>query len=142
MLALAALNIVHPFAIALLLMVISVSLGLGLLKISFSWLFYLLVLIFLGGVIVIITYIASLAANEKFSRPKIRSLRILLLAPGVLLFDHIRKTKISSAFLFSGALYEPLLLRCTIFCFLILLLALIRAVKLIKLEEGPLVKRL
>ena len=44
------------------------------------WFIYLLVLIFLGGVIVLIIYITSIAANEKFNSQLKKRLRRLILA--------------------------------------------------------------
>jgi hypothetical protein len=41
-----------------------------------------------------------------------------------------------------GGLYEINFLAALIFCFLVLLLAIVRVIKLIKLAEGPLIKRL
>ena len=35
-------------------------------SINSSWFFYLIILVFLGGVIILIIYISTLAANEKF----------------------------------------------------------------------------
>ena len=112
------------------------------LKMSFSWLFYLLILIFLGGVIVIVTYIVSLAANEKkFLNFKSKS--FLITAPLLfLLLDSDNRPKIISSAIIVKPLYEQEFIFSLLFCFAALLLALIRGVKIIKLEEGPIVKRL
>merc|ERR1712002_713944 len=56
----------HPISIGLILVLLSILSGAILIKINITWFFYLLVLVFLGGVIVLIIYISTLAANEKF----------------------------------------------------------------------------
>jgi len=99
---------------------------------------------FLGGVIVIITYITSLAANEKlfyahnFSLTWFLPLFIFLCSP----LEENFKAGLSSNVSFVGGLYEINFLATLIFCFLVLLLAIVRVIKLMKLAEGPLIKRL
>merc|ERR1711970_1483685 len=56
----------HPISIGLILVLLSILSGAILIKMNITWFFYLLVLVFLGGVIVLIIYISTLAANEKF----------------------------------------------------------------------------
>ena len=57
---------VHPLTLAwaLVFYAILTRLVVGYLRVS--WIIYILVLIFLGGVIVLVVYITTLAANEKF----------------------------------------------------------------------------
>lgn len=124
------------------LIIIRLALRVALLKLSFSWVFFLLVLIFLGGVIIIIRYMASLAANEKFFLLPHNLLWGFLLLPLIFFFDVGASRKLRSSYLPAGGFYEQRMATRLTFCFLILLIALIRAVKLIKLEIGPLVKRL
>lgn len=113
-------------------------------KFSLTWLFYLLVLIFLGGVIVVVTYIVSLASNEKtfFSVKFSKGFRAALLLVIIFFLDSQTAHGIASSAVIVKPLYESEFTQTLIFCFFILLLALIRVVKLLKLEEGPLVKRL
>jgi membrane-associated HD superfamily phosphohydrolase len=115
-----------------------------LLKISTSWLFYLLVLMFLGGVMVVITYMSSLAANEKslYSRQPKFIFWLLLGGLVTLLLDVEKAAVPTSSFNFAGGAYGLSFLPALVSSFLVLFLALVRVVKLIKLEEGPLVKRL
>lgn len=110
---------------------------------SYSWLFYLLVLIFLGGVIIIITYITSLAANEKaFKQGGIKFLPVTIIPLWLFFFDDASASKLLSSARLAKSLFEGEFSGILIFCFLILFLALISVVKLLKIEEGPLVKRL
>nr|AYV63057.1 NADH dehydrogenase subunit 6 [Lovenula raynerae] len=135
----------HPISLALMLMAICVLTSLLILKLSFSWFFFILMLVFLGGVMIIITYMTSLAANEKFFAPSIKP-QITLFLSGLTLMIFLQTTsfnhKLSSSFEFTGLLYEKEFFCSLLLCFFSLLLTLISVVKLMKLESGPLVKRL
>lgn len=134
----------HPVNLAGLLILRRLFISAFLILVSSSWLFYLLILMFLGGVIVIITYMTSLAANEKlFLVPNFKKFS---LAPPflVLIFVQEDYTKfiLTSEFSFVGGVFSVRFVFQLLTCFLLLLLAIIRVIKLIKLEDGPLVKRL
>ena len=139
-----ALRSVHPLALALNLILVCFFLSCILIKLTFSWLFYLLILMFLGGIIVVVIYMASLAANEKILPFNRLPLRVPLATFISILFvlDENSFFKLSSTFSFSGDLLGVYFSPVLVSCFGILLLAMVRAVNLIKLEEGPLVKRL
>jgi NADH:ubiquinone oxidoreductase subunit 6 (subunit J) len=134
----------HPLRLALSLIAACLLVSALLLKISTSWLFYLLVLMFLGGVMVVITYMSSLAANEKslYSRQPKFIFWLLLGGLVILLLDIEKEAVPTSSFNFAGGAYGLSFLPALVSSFLVLFLALVRVVKLIKLEEGPLVKRL
>ena len=116
-------------------------------NINSSWFFYLIVLVFLGGVIILIIYISTLAANEKFRIIKLSpenmrftilirlTLFILLKYKNIINYTRLNNTAV-------GILYESsnfTLLLCLI---VYLLLTLVCVVKLVKFESGPLIKRL
>nr|ASS30660.1 NADH dehydrogenase subunit 6 [Gastroptychus investigatoris] len=62
------LTLTHPLSIGcvLLIQTILVSITVGLVNKTF-WFSYILVLIFLGGMLILFIYVASLASNEKFN---------------------------------------------------------------------------
>lgn len=137
----------HPLSLAGGLILYSILTGLLLGALVFSWLTYLLILVFLGGVMVLVVYITTLAANEKLIR----------IRGGGRLFIVFRSRLLGLSFLLApsfapGALQGvkniiiPLFeaSNTTIYLFrtVYLLLALVCVVKVIKLEKGPLVKRL
>ena len=64
---------------------ILVSIRLG--TLSIRWFIYLLVLIFLGGVIILIIYITSMAANEKFNSYLKTRLRKIILGGALLIIS-------------------------------------------------------
>lgn len=133
----------HPVGLARALIIVCLLERALLIKIRYSWLFYVLVLIFLGGVIVVLAYIASLAGNDKvFYNPLKLGVVCPLIVLALCFFDEASFAKISSAERLASPLFEPALFYTLVLCFLTLLLALVRVVKLLKLEAGPLVKRL
>jgi len=135
----------HPVNLAGLLILRRLFISAFLILVSSSWLFYLLILMFLGGVIVIITYMTSLAANEKlFLVPNFKKFSLAPPLFLVLIFVQEDYTKfiLTSEFSFVGGVFSVRFVFQLLTCFLLLLLAIIRVIKLIKLEDGPLVKRL
>lgn len=140
--------ITHPVLISYILIGYALLVRIRLSTLRIRWFIYLLVLIFLGGVIILIIYITSIAANEKFNTQKkfflgAGLLFIVLRGVRLLLLPSLEKTfSLERRPTFLIRLIEA---RSRLIYFWItfyLLLVLIRAVKIVKLEEGPLVRRL
>lgn len=138
-------SIRHPVRMAglLILMALAGSIFLG--KLVIRWVLYLLALVFLGGVIVVLLFIVSVCANEKFFFKVKRNA-----APAVLvwLLRRVLVSKISILREGLSGIGTPLVLyqRDGLFRFilfiLILVLCILSVVKISKLESGPIVKRL
>lgn len=124
------------------------SLLIGGIRIFFRcpWFFYLLVLVFIGGVIVLIIYISTLSANEKFVPFTLPFSPIAVLLGGILriliFFDFYYSPKIILAFSYVSHIYEYCNSMITIFLMAYLLVTMVCVVKLVKFEKGPLVGRL
>ena len=135
----------HPIFFRIMLILSSIIIGVICIKINLSWFFYLLVLVFLGGVIILIIYINTLAINEKFFFYKISN-KALYIIIFIFLFQifYFKNLfwKINFSNYISIRLYESINLLSLIFLILYLLLTLICVVKLVKFEYGPLIKRL
>jgi len=119
--------------------------GLYIISFRVSWFFYLLVLVFLGGVIVLIIYMRTLSSNEKFLRlrPKFRIFSFILTIGFILRVPIYNiRSKIETYFSRRTILYEQDQLRSLSFLIIYLLLVLVCVVKLVKFEFGPLIKRL
>ena len=116
-----------------------------LIKIRMSWFFFLLILVFLGGVIVLIIYINTLSINEKFFIKNFSFIDSVFIFNLTLIFFFFKKN-IHIKVNFSGTtpiiLYENMNFFVLLFLILYLLLTIICVVKLIKFEYGPLIKRL
>nr|YP_010164370.1 NADH dehydrogenase subunit 6 [Scyra compressipes]QRM82008.1 NADH dehydrogenase subunit 6 [Scyra compressipes] len=143
----------HPLALGLTLLTqtVLISLNLGLATYSF-WFSYILFLIFLGGMLVLFIYVASLASNEmfKFSLVFFFTSFFLLMFFSLLLFfsDNIFfsflnlisssiETKIFSTFIISW-IYSTSLMKVTSFVIFYLLFTLIVVVKITNMFKGPL----
>jgi len=139
------LSLVHPISLGLVLIFYSLLIGIARIIIRAPWFFYLLVLVFLGGVIILIIYIRTLAANEKFRIPS--SFRILILifimiGTSLTILDYNYRNKTSFNINMVMNLYEYSNGRLSIFLITYLLITMVCVVKLVKFEKGPLVGRL
>jgi hypothetical protein len=139
-------QISHPISLGVVLIVYSLLVGRISIFFRFPWFFYLLVLVFLGGVIVLIIYIRTLSANEKFiiKSPSHRGsiLILIYILRSVLFFDYILPGKLNNSGVYAFHVYEYSRSSLTVFLIRYLLLTIIRVVKLVKFEKGPLVARL
>jgi len=139
-------RLVHPVSIGLLLVSLALATRGIILKLKVSWFFYLIVLVFLGGVMVLIIYMCTLAANEKFKVIRLGHVMgpfLLLSLPLSLIFRPIfNRFKTGIENMATGIRYERHNLTVLLFLMLYLLLAMVRVVKLVKFESGPLIQRL
>nr|YP_010593064.1 NADH dehydrogenase subunit 6 [Aparapotamon gracilipedum]WAB69731.1 NADH dehydrogenase subunit 6 [Aparapotamon gracilipedum] len=145
-------QISHPLAMGILLLIqtVVIALSTGLATYSF-WFSYTLFLIFLGGMLVLFIYVASLASNEPFtSFPPLIYMVIFFLSELLILFmDPILftsfsnlanssiKTYSSTAYITSWIFNTPSMY-FTFFIISYLLLTLLVVVKIINLFKGPL----
>ena len=137
----------HPISISISLIFIAILARIISFSINSSWFFYLIILVFLGGVIILIIYIRTLAANEKFSLFNIKSRKVIFFI--ILRLSFIFLIKYKNIFNFVrlnntavGILYESSNFTLLLFLIIYLLLTLVCVVKLVKFESGPLIKRL
>lgn len=141
-LSLLVLSVSRPISLAILLissaMICSITAGL----LFSSWIFYFLILIFLGGVIVVLIFITSVCTNTKL-RPFIIN-RGLLASLGFGWFLCSINIMINnySNLNFCLRIYSLEGLLILVFLILSLLLCMVRVVNVVKLEYGPLVFRL
>merc|ERR1712090_2259 len=110
---------------------------------SFFFSYSILVFLFLGGVIILIIYIRTLSANEKFFPQSFFNNVFLFLFFSLIFFSYqIKENKLSKNINFALHLYEIKNVSRLIFLIIYLLITMICVVKLVKFEEGPLIKRL
>nr|YP_009154099.1 NADH dehydrogenase subunit 6 [Gandalfus puia]AKC99390.1 NADH dehydrogenase subunit 6 [Gandalfus puia] len=144
----------HPLSmgLTLLLQTVMISLSVGISTYSF-WFSYILFMIFLGGMLVLFIYVASLASNEFFSFSSsmfmFYSLTFLIFTTTCFYLDPILISNFSS--IPSSSLYLQLstisivswiysntVMNFTLFIVMYLLLTLIVVVKITNLFKGPL----
>merc|ERR1711878_97066 len=104
-------------------------------------------LVFLGGVIILIIYIRTLAANEKFSSSSLSLENLVIISIITLIIVPMYNIKYSYGFVNMnntalGVAYEASNFSLLMFLIIYLLLTLVCVVKLVKFESGPLIKRL
>lgn len=140
--------ITHPIVLAYFLVLYSIILSLFLSIAYTRWILYVLVLVFLGGVIVLIIYITRLAANEKiiliFKNFKLSLIFFFLF--NLLLFSLKKEINLNNIFSNRSNFITSLIENRSSLLYLLttyyLLLVLMRVVKIVKQEKGPLVRRL
>lgn len=139
-------HISHPITLGVVLVLYSLLIGGMSMFFRFPWFFYLLVLVFLGGVIVLIIYIRTLSANEKFiPGPSLVGPAPLLMGivlRFLLFFEFSYANKSRRVFSYVSHIYEYCDSIITIFLMAYLLITIVCVVKLVKFERGPLVGRL
>lgn len=136
-------NVTNPLVLSAILVVISFLVGVMVIQIYRSWFFYVLVLVFLGGVIVLVVYMCTLCSNEKFGLNLYSMWSTGLAVTAILMivpcfparFDNGRPEGLVH-------LYEYGEVGILVFLIGFLMVTLICVVKLVKFESGPLVKRL
>merc|ERR1712098_847779 len=132
----------HPISLGIIIIIMALNIGLWAFYIVYSWFIYLLVLVFLGGVIVLIIYM-SLSANEKFSPNNIYLGTFFFCAP--IMFSNsnlLVSVNIRDNINIITHIYESKNVRILSYLMIYLLITLVCVVKLVKFEEGPLIKRL
>lgn len=139
------LNTSHPVRLGGLLVAVAISNSIFMGKLLSSWLFYMLFLVFLGGVIVVLLFMVSICGNEKFFY--VETLKggyygaaVLIVYP-LMVWEMGRGARFVNLNL-TLSLYQSEIILGFIIFMLILVLCLIRVVKIRRLESGPLVKRL
>nr|YP_010385156.1 NADH dehydrogenase subunit 6 [Tritodynamia horvathi]UPM51610.1 NADH dehydrogenase subunit 6 [Tritodynamia horvathi] len=143
----------HPLAMGFMLFIqtIMISITTGIYNFSF-WFSYILFLVFLGGMLVLFIYIASLASNEAFSFSLssfiifffmiFLSTTILFLSDPIFISPNFSSSSsmkyLTSTPFFINWIYNMPSMTFTIFIVSYLLLMLIIVVKIINLFKGPL----
>ena len=135
--------ITHPLIIALTLMLFAVNAALFSLKLLSSWFFYILVLVFLGGVIVVIIFIVSICSNEQLIFNRSTKGNIFLISTPLMgtcaLHPQIGDHRTNQIML---SLYQNDNSWGFVILIAILIICIVSAIGLRKIEGGPLVKRL
>nr|VFU78713.1 NADH dehydrogenase subunit 6 [Proasellus cavaticus] len=139
-------NTPHILITSLLFSTLLTALVLGLLK-SFPWLAYILFLVFLGGILILFTYVSSLNSNPMMVKMKVW---VILTFSSAATFLMCASTVPPAANIFSGTgeateltpsmkeLFTPLHYPLYLYLFIYLLLTLFYIVTLMKIYYAPL----
>ena len=136
------LSVSRPISLAILLISSAIVCAIATGFIFSSWMFYFLMLVFLGGVIVVLIFITSVCTNTKLRLLNIKRGLILPLGLAWCLCPINMMLNNYSNLNFCLSIYSLEGLRILVFLILSLLLCIVRVVNVVKLEYGPLVFRL
>lgn len=140
--------IFHPLAIIFVLILQTTLISIAIYTITqFPWFSYTLILVFLGGILILFTYISNIASNEIF-KPNIKILFPLIIAPIVAFFIPLPKqnfsteSKNSRIELFNNiTIFKPFtnaIIPITLLIASYIILTLLTVVKIRKINQGPL----
>nr|YP_010352950.1 NADH dehydrogenase subunit 6 [Tropostreptus severus]UOF70381.1 NADH dehydrogenase subunit 6 [Tropostreptus severus] len=130
----------HPMMMGITIIVLTLSISMYMwLTLNFSWLSYILFLIFLGALLVLFVYISTLAPNEKFLKMSYYPLLLLLILI-ILPSNYTMKdiTMNNTELLPTMKIFSMSLTLMTLFLALYLLLTLLIVSKITLFKEGPL----
>lgn len=140
--------IFHPLAIIFVLIIQTILISIVIYSITqFPWFSYTLILVFLGGMLILFTYISNIASNEIF-KPNIKILFPLVVAPVITILVTRPKqnlsweAKLTSSNQFSNfTIFKPFsdsIIPITLLIASYIILTLLTVVKIRKINQGPL----
>lgn len=140
--------IFHPLAIIFILILQTILISIGIYTITqFPWFSYTLILVFLGGILILFTYISNIASNEIF-KPNLKIIIPLLITPLMLIILSKPKQNISKEiYSFQSDHYSNLIILkpfsfsimpLTLLIAAYIILTLLVVVKIRKINQGPL----
>nr|YP_009227716.1 NADH dehydrogenase subunit 6 [Tetraclita serrata]AHX97886.1 NADH dehydrogenase subunit 6 [Tetraclita serrata] len=138
----------HPLAMIFILILQTVLISMFMYSVTqFPWFSYTLILVFLGGMLILFTYMSNIASNEMF-KPNLKMLFPLVIAPILSFFLTSPKQNLTSEsfsipknnFLTSQSLnpFPPPLYPITLLMACYIILTLLTVVKISKMNQGPL----
>lgn len=136
LLALMIMGSSHPLVLALIIMAITILVGAVASSIVSFWVLLALLLVFLGGIMVIFSYITTLARNDKMFITPINPLLVFALGLGGVYFLLTKDTPINYFHL--GLIYSSTRGNLIIFLTAYLLLSLLAIVKITQFHKGAL----
>ncbi len=140
--------IFHPLAIIFVLILQTILISIFIYTITqFPWFSYTLILVFLGGILILFTYISNIASNEMF-KPNLKILIPLVIVPGLTFIltrpkqNLTSETKVISTDQFRNlTIFKPFsssIIPITILIATYIILTLLTVVKIRKINQGPL----
>nr|VFU78897.1 NADH dehydrogenase subunit 6 [Proasellus meridianus] len=137
-------NTPHMLISSLLLSTLLVAIVLGMVD-SFPWLAYMLFLIFLGGVLILFTYISSLSSNHLFSEVKLEIIAVAFALTMIALLTCQMEAGEGSytsieydMSMFMKELFTPIFYPLYLYLFTYLLITLLYVVTIMKVYYAPL----
>nr|UDU84718.1 NADH dehydrogenase subunit 6 [Pyrgopsella youngi] len=138
----------HPLAMIFILILQTILISMSMYMITqFPWFSYTLILVFLGGMLILFTYMSNIASNEMF-KPNLKMFFPLMITPAPVLIMNMPKQNISpeikSAFenqYSNMIIMKPFswsIMPSTLLMAAYIILTLLVVVKISKMNRGPL----
>nr|YP_010132854.1 NADH dehydrogenase subunit 6 [Balanus trigonus]QWC93319.1 NADH dehydrogenase subunit 6 [Balanus trigonus] len=138
----------HPLAMIFVLIMQTMLISMVMYSITqFPWFSYTLILVFLGGMLILFTYMSNIASNEMF-KPNMKMLFPLVVAPVITILVTRPKqnlsweAKLTSSNQFSNfTIFKPFsdsIMPITLLMASYIILTLLTVVKISKMNQGPL----
>nr|YP_009227885.1 NADH dehydrogenase subunit 6 [Armatobalanus allium]AII19532.1 NADH dehydrogenase subunit 6 [Armatobalanus allium] len=138
----------HPLAMIFVLILQTMFISISMYTITqFPWFSYTLILVFLGGMLILFTYMSNIASNEMF-KPNLKMLFPLVIAPLIAFFIPLPKQNISSESKSMNmeqfnnlTIFKPFsnaIMPITLLMASYIILTLLTVVKISKMNQGPL----
>nr|AII19584.1 NADH dehydrogenase subunit 6 [Savignium sp. BKKC-2014] len=138
----------HPLAMIFILILQTLFISISMYLITqFPWFSYTLILVFLGGMLILFTYMSNIASNEMF-KPNLKMMIPLIISPIITIFLNMPKQNLSfeskSTFYnqFNNLMiFKPFsmtIMPMTLLMASYIILTLLTVVKISKMNKGPL----
>nr|YP_010561851.1 NADH dehydrogenase subunit 6 [Colossendeis brevirostris]UYX57812.1 NADH dehydrogenase subunit 6 [Colossendeis brevirostris] len=129
----------HPLLMVILILSITFNINMIIsLILNLSWNSYILIIIFLGGMLVLFIYIASISSNEKFKKLNIRVLTPLLILPLYMFIETPTLFSANNNFMASiSSMYMASMMHFTLLIMFYLIITLLISVKIADNKFGP-----
>nr|YP_010352963.1 NADH dehydrogenase subunit 6 [Tropostreptus droides]UOF70446.1 NADH dehydrogenase subunit 6 [Tropostreptus droides] len=130
----------HPMMMGITIIILALTISMFMwTTLNYSWLAYILFLIFLGALLVLFVYISTLAPNEKFLKMSYSPLLLLTFMVFSPMIHTAKDTNVTSMnFLPPMKIFSVSLSLMTLFMAIYLLLTLLIVSKITLFKEGPL----
>nr|YP_010561837.1 NADH dehydrogenase subunit 6 [Decolopoda australis]UYX57784.1 NADH dehydrogenase subunit 6 [Decolopoda australis] len=129
----------HPLSLVVMILLITININMIIsLILTLSWNSYILIIIFLGGMLVLFIYIASISSNEKFNKLNKMMLIPLMIFPTLIFIEIPSLFSINKNFMESiSSMYMTSMMHFTLFIMVYLIITLLISVKIANNKFGP-----
>nr|YP_010564855.1 NADH dehydrogenase subunit 6 [Colossendeis robusta]UZA61258.1 NADH dehydrogenase subunit 6 [Colossendeis robusta] len=131
--------ITHPLSMIILILMITININMIIsLILNLSWNSYILIIIFLGGMLVLFIYIASISSNEKFKKMNMWMLTPLIMLSTYMYIEIPTLFCAENNFMKSiSSMYMTSMMYFTLFMMIYLIITLLISVNIANNKFGP-----
>nr|ADV16620.1 NADH dehydrogenase subunit 6 [Colossendeis megalonyx] len=129
----------HPMSMVILILLVTININMIISSIlNLSWNSYILIIIFLGGMLVLFIYIVSISSNEKFNKMNSLMLFPLIMTPSMIFIETPSMFCNNNNFINSiSSMYMSSMMYFTLLIMIYLIITLLISVKISNNKLGP-----